>query len=309
MIQDKIFSKVLLLSALFFVILLLGVFITLIIFSFPSIREFGLSFLWSQDWNPVTREFGALPFLAGTLLTSVVALIICIPFSLSLSFFLGEYCKKGAISNIIKTGIELLAGIPSIIYGFWGFFVLVPFIRRFQLFLIELRIDSPPGSLRETLLESVEIIPYGVGIFAASLILSIMIIPYSASLGREVISMVPQDLKEAAYSLGSTRFEVVRKIILPYSRSGIMAGIILALGRALGETMAVTMVIGNRNELTWNILNPGNTMASLIANEFPEASDPLHLSSIIQVGLWLFLVTIFVNLVGKTIIRKISHKG
>ncbi len=308
MIQDKIFNKTLLIIATLFLLLILGIFITLIIFSLPSWQEFGLSFLWQTEWNPVRNEFGALPFIVGTLLTSFIALFLCAPFSLSLSFFLGEYCKKGVFFQTLKGGIELLAGIPSIIYGFWGFFVLVPQIRRFQLYLIDLRMRTETGSIQEKLLEALEIVPYGVGILAAALILSIMIIPFAASLGQEVISMVPQDLKEAAYSLGATRFEVIKKVIFPHARSGILAGIFLALGRALGETMAVTMVIGNRNILTWNILNPANTMASLIANEFPEASDPIHLASIIQVGLWLFIVTFIINLCGKLIIHKMNYK-
>lgn len=175
---------------------------------------------------------------------------------------------------------------PSIIYGFWGIFVLVPIVQKIQL--------------------SLGIAPYGVGIFTSSIILTIMILPYSASIGREVIQLVPDDLKEAAYSLGATRFEVIRKVILPYARSGIFAGIILSLGRALGETMAVTMLIGNQNKIPKGIFSPGNTMASLIANDFAETTEELYLSAIIEIGLILFLLTMIINLIGRIIIRKTS---
>jgi len=227
-----------------------------------------------------------LPFLVGTLLTSFLALLICLPFSLAISIFIGEYFKKGALSSFLKTVTELLAGIPSIIYGFWALFVLVPIVRNFQ--------------------TKIGIFPYGVGILTASMILSVMIIPYAASIAREVISLVPSDVKEAAYSLGSTRQEVITKVVLPYARSGIVAGILLALGRALGETMAVTMVIGNSNRLPKGFFSPGNSMASVIANEFTEATASLHISSLIEIALLLFLVTMLINIIGKYIIKKIS---
>ncbi len=191
------------------------------------------------------------------------------------------------LSSFIKSSIELLAGIPSVIYGFCGLFILVPVIR-----FIEIKLG---------------ITPFGVGIFTASIVLSIMIIPYSASLGREVIQLVPSDLKEAAYSLGATKFEVIKNIILPFARSGIFAGILLSLGRALGETMAVTMVIGNVNALPKNIFSPSNTMASIIANEFMEASPgSIHLSSLVGIGLLLFIITTIVNIIGKYVIKRLS---
>ena len=182
--------------------------------------------------------------------------------------------------------VELIAGIPSVIFGFFGIFVLVPVVRTLE---IKLGVE-----------------PYGVGIFTSSLILSFMIIPFSASIGREVISMVPSDIKEAAYSLGATKYEVIKNVIIPYAKSGIFAGILLALGRALGETMAVTMVIGNSNFLPKNIFAPSNTMASVIANEFTEATGNLYLSSLIEIGVLLFIVTTIINIVGKIIIRKMS---
>ena len=191
------------------------------------------------------------------------------------------------MSSIIRSSVELLAGIPSVIYGFCGIFILVPAVRALEMKL--------------------HVLPMGVGIFTASVVLSIMVIPFSASLGREVIQLVPSELKEAAYSLGATRYEVIRKVILPYARSGILAGVLLSLGRALGETMAVTMVIGNTNIIPKSIFDPSNTMASVIANEFMEASPgSLHLSSLVAVGLLLFVVTTIVNIIGRYVIKRTS---
>ena len=281
--SEIVFQKTIYFSGVVILLLLLGIFFTLLFSSLPSIKAFGLKFLTGREWNPVSGNFAALPFLAGTLLTSFLALVISIPFSLSIALLLGEYSKGGAISSFLTGMVELLAGIPSVIYGFWGLFILVPVIR-----LIELKLG---------------LVPYGVGIFTASLILSVMIIPYSASLGKEVINLVPRELKEAAYSLGGTKFEVIKRVILPYARSGIFAGILLSLGRALGETMAVTMVIGNSHFLPTSIFSPSNTMASVIANEFTEAVDTLYLSSLIEIGLLLFLITTIVNIAGRYIIN------
>jgi len=283
---ESVFRAILYGSALCMVLLLAGIFLTLIIESLPSIKAFGLRFLISKTWDPVTGEFGALPFLIGTLITSFLALAISIPFSLSLSLYLGEYAAEGMLSSLLRSAVELLAGIPSIIYGFWGLFIMVPAVRY-----IELKLG---------------VTPYGVGILTSSLILAIMIIPYAASLGREVIRLVPTDLKEAAYSLGATRFEVIRRVILPYVVSGMTAGNILALGRAIGETMAVTMVIGNSHVIPNSIFAPANTMASVIANEFTEATGEIYLSSLVEIGLLLFIVTMVINIIGKQVIKKMS---
>lgn len=280
------FQKILVISALAVVILVLAILLSLIISSFPSLRAFGLNFFFSTTWDPVSSRFGAVVFLVGTLLTSFLALLICLPFSQAISIFIGEYFREGILSSFLKQVTELLAGIPSVIYGFWGLFVLVPIVRDLEMKL--------------------GVLPYGVGILSASLVLSVMIIPYAASIGREVIALVPSDLKEAGYSLGATRQEVVTKIILPYARSGILAGILLALGRALAETMAVTMVIGNSNILPRGIFSPGNTMASVIANEFTEATGALYLSSLIELGLLLFIVAVIINLIGRYVIRRVT---
>jgi phosphate transport system permease protein len=285
-LSESSFRKILYLSGICVLILLVAIFLSLVFASIPAIRNFGLRFLVGTTWDPVRAEFGAFPFLVGTLATSFLALIISVIFSIPICIFLGEYFTQGTTSTFIKSIIELLAGVPSVIYGFCGLFLLAPLVRSLEIKL--------------------GVTPYGVGILTASLILSVMIIPYSASIGREVISLVPSDLKEAAFSLGGTRFEVIRKVVLPYAYSGIFAGILLALGRALGETMAVTMVIGNSNFIPKSIFSPGNTMASIIANEFTEATGSLYLASLIELALVLFIVTTVINLLGKIIIRRMS---
>lgn len=289
MTQDKIFKKLLFAGGIFIILLGIAIFITIFLGSLPSIREFGIRFLSNKQWNPVSGTFGALPFIVGTLFTSVLALIISIPFSISVALFLGEFFKEGLLNEILSSTIDLLAGIPSVIYGFWGLVVLVPIIRN-----IEIKFGIPP---------------YGVGILTSSLVLAIMIIPYTASISREVIRMTPQDIKEAGYSLGGTRLDIIKNVVFPNARSGIIAGILLGFGRAIGETMAVTMVIGNSNTLPKSIFSPANTMASVIANEFTEATTNIHLSSLIQIGLWLFIITFLVNLFGSIIIEKTEIKG
>jgi phosphate transport system permease protein len=290
------FRLTLMWSAIAMAVLLGGIFLTLLINARLSIATFGLGFVSSTAWNPVEGQFGALPFLVGTLLTSLMAVGVSIPFSLGIALFLGEYFKRGAVPGLLRSMVELMAGIPSVIYGFWALFFMVPHIREFEVWLST--IGEPFG---------INIAPYGVGILSASLVLAVMVIPYSASVAREVISMVPNSLKEAAYSLGATRLEVISGVVLPYARSGIFAGVLLSLGRALGETMAVTMVIGNRNALPTDIFSPGNTMASIIANEFTEATDQLYLSSLLQIGLWLFVVSTVINIIGKIVIDRTAH--
>jgi phosphate transport system permease protein len=288
-VSEASFRKLLYLAGLSLLILLLAIFFSLVIASLPALRQFGFSFLIGKTWDPVRGEFGALAFLVGTLMSSFMALFISLIFSLPISIFLGEYFREGNTSTFMKSVIELLAGIPSVIYGFWGLFLLVPMVRA-----VETALGVSP--------------PQGVGIFTSSLVLAVMIIPYASSIGTEVISLVPSDLKEAALSLGATRFEVIRKVVLPYAYSGIFAGVLLALGRALGETMAVTMVIGNSNFLPKSIFSPGNTMASVIANEFTEATGSLYLASLIELALVLFIVTTIINVLGKLIIQKMSTR-
>jgi phosphate transport system permease protein len=284
--KERGFKRSLLLIALLVIVLLIAMFFTLVAGSLPTIKAFGFSFAYNRTWDPVAGQFGALPFLAGTLLTSFLALVISTPFSLAAALFLGEYYKRGVISGIFKNIIDLLAAIPSVIYGFWGLFVMVPVVR-----VLEMKMG---------------ILPYGVGIFSASVILAVMIMPYAISLSRQVIQLVPEELKEAAYSLGATRYEVITKIIIPHTMSGLFAGILLSLGRALGETMAVTMLIGNTVAIPTGIFAPGNTMASVIANEFTEATGKLYTSALIEMGLLLFIVVTIINMIGRKVIRHLS---
>lgn len=285
---EKAFKRALVIIALIMIVLVLGIALTLVIESIPSIKHLGIGYLWGKTWDPVADVYGAFPFLLGTLLTSFLALLISIPFSIAVAIFLGEYYPKGWLPNLLKNTVELIAAVPSVIYGFWGLAVLVPIVRAFEV--------------------KIGVAPVGVGIFTASLILSIMIIPYAASLGRSIIQMVPSNLKEAAYSLGATRWEVIKTVVFPYVKSGLFAGILLSLGRALGETMAVTMVIGNTSRIPKSIFAPGNTMASVIANEFTEADHPIYLSSLIELGLVLFAVTLVINIIGKRVIKRFTKE-
>lgn len=283
---DRVFKFVLFLGGFLMVFLLSAIFLSLVFSSTPSLKEYGIKFLFTKDWDPVNLKFGAVPFILGTLLTSVISLLITIPFSLSISIYLSQISKIKILSRIIQTFVELIAGIPSVIIGLWGLFMVAPFIRNIQL--------------------KIGVQPLGVGIFTASIILSIMIIPYSASIGKDVLSLVPQEIKEGAISLGATEFEVIKGVLIPSSFKGIFGGFLLSFGRAFGETMAVTMVIGNANRIPKNLFSPGQTMASLIANEFTEATSILHLSSLIEIGLLLFVISILINILGRIIIRKVS---
>jgi phosphate transport system permease protein len=281
--SEKITKYILFAVSLLILLIFSGMVFSLAGGAIPVFKEYGLRFIFSTDWNPTQgrESYGALPFIAGTLLTSFVALLICLPLSFSTSLFITEYYHKTRVAKVLGTMVDLLAGIPSIVYGLWGFYALRPVI-------ISLGLSDQ-----------------GFGVFTSAIILTIMIIPYATSLSNEIITMVPNELKEAAYSLGATRFEVIFNVIIPNARSGIVASYILALGRALGETMAVTMLIGNANIIPKGLFSTGNTMASLIANQFGEA-DGLKLSALIAIGLLLFLITGIVNAIGKYIIKKMS---
>ncbi len=278
------FEKLLNIASSITLFLIGAIFITMFHSSLQAIREFGIGFITGSQWDPVADIFGALPFITGTLLTSFTALIISMVFSLSISIYISEYLNNGMFRSFLKSLIEIMAAIPSVIYGFWGLIFLVPLIRNLEM--------------------KIGVMPYGVGIFSASLVLAIMIIPYASAIIYEVMSMTPKDIKEAAYSLGANKYEVIKNIILPYVRTGIFAGIFLSLGRALGETMAVTMLIGNMNIIPENIFSPGNTLASVIVNEFAEASGDLYFSTLFEIGLILFLITLIINMAGSRIIKR-----
>jgi phosphate transport system permease protein len=283
-IKDTIFKKLLIISSLVVIGILLGLCFTLLTKSALSLKDSGVSFLFRSIWDPVRDLYGAFPFLVGTLITSILALVISIPFSLAIAIFLGSILKEGLLSSLLGTILDLLAGIPSVIYGFWGLFVLVPIIRTFELWI--------------------GVAPNGVGIITASIILALMIIPYSASISREMISLVPKDLNEAALSLGATPLESINKVTIPYAKSGIFAGILMSFGRAISETMAVTMLIGNSNKIPLSIFSPANTLASVIANEFAEASEALYVSSLIELALLLLVLTTLFSLGGRIIVKK-----
>lgn len=280
--QDKLFKILLIASAIVVPLVGGGIIYSLTADASGAFEHFGFwNFVFSDDWvTTAGREsYGALPFITGTLLTTVLALLMCIPFSLPVALFTGEYFRGKKIASILGTITDLLAGIPSIIYGLWGFYVLRSVFMHLDL--------SPQGS----------------GILTAAFVLAIMIVPYAASLSSEFIKMVPADLKEGAYAMGATRAEVIRRVVFPMAGSGIFSAYILAIGRALGETMTVTMLIGNTNQIPDTLRTTGNTMASIIANQFGEA-DGLKLSSLIAIGLLLFLITAIINLIGKILIRR-----
>lgn len=282
--RDIIFKRLLIICCVFVLLICAGMVYSLVSGSLPAFSKYGFfHFIASSEWNPHPdhETYGALSFIIGTLLTSFLALTFCIPFSLPVALFTGEYFKGKKISLFIGSVIDLLAGIPSIVYGLWGFYTFRPLI-------IELGVNSQ-----------------GFGILTSSIILAIMIIPYASSLSGEFITMVPNELKEAAYSLGATHYEVIRNVTFPTAGSGVFASYILALGRALGETMAVTMLIGNTNNIPLSLGDTGNTMASIIANQFGE-SDGLKLSSLIAIGLLLFLITAVINMIAKFIMKKLN---
>ncbi len=278
--SEKITKTLLFLASLIIVLITSGMVLSLMNGAIPVFKEFGINFIFSAEWNPTEgrEDYGALSFIAGTLITSVIAIFICFPLAFSTSLFVGEYYRGTRLAKIVGTMVDMLAGIPSIVYGLWGFYVLRPLI-------VDLGFNSQ-----------------GFGIFTAGIILAIMIIPYATSISTEIIKMVPNNLKEAAYSLGATRKDVILSVIIPNARSGIFTSYILAFGRALGETMAVTMLIGNTNLIPKSIFDTGNTMASVIANQFGEA-DGLKLSALIAIGLLLFVITGLINGVGKLIIK------
>lgn len=281
--SEKITKLILLAASFLILIIATGIVFSLVKGSVPAIKEFGFGFITSNDWDPTEgrENYGAMPFIAGTLITSILAIIICLPLSFSTSLFIGEYFAKTKIASVLGTMVDLLAGIPSIVYGLWGFYTLRPL-------MVDLGWSEQ-----------------GFGIFTSSLILAIMIVPYATSISTEIISMVPKELKEAAYSLGATKMEVIFNVVIPNARSGIVASYILALGRALGETMAVTMLIGNTNLIPKGLFSTGNTMASVIANQFGEA-EGLKLSALIAIGLLLFLITGLINALGKIVIKRLS---
>ncbi|MFM9967190.1 MAG: phosphate ABC transporter permease subunit PstC [Burkholderiales bacterium] len=293
-------------SARFFAFLVLAmlaaIIVSLFIGSLPAMEKFGFGFLTSSEWNPVTEQFGALAPMVGTLLTSFIALLITIPVSFGIALFLTEMAPP-ILRRPLGTAIELLAAVPSIIYGMWGLFVFAPVFSEYV------------QPLLTTLLGPIPLIgvlfrgpPIGIGVLSAGIILAIMVIPFIAAVMRDVFEIVPGVLKESSYALGSTTWEVVWNIVLPYTKTGVVGGIMLGLGRALGETMAVTFVIGNAHKLNLSLMMPGNSIASTLANEFTEAVGDMYTSALIELGLLLFLITFVVLSLSKLLLMQLAKQ-
>ena len=293
---DRVYSAVVL-SSVWLVLLLAGGLVAALIWeAWDAIRAFGLQFLVTSHWDPVAGEFGALPFIYGTLVSSALALLIAVPLSLGAAIFLAEVAPAW-IRSPTSFLIEMLAAVPSVVYGLWGIFVLVPWLR-----------DWVQPALGRTLgfLPLFQGPPYGIGMLAAGMILSIMVVPYITSVSREILLAVPGSQREAALGLGATRWETTRIAVLRYGRSGLIGAILLGLGRALGETMAVTMVIGNRPEIAASLFAPGYTMASVLANEFTEAASDLYVSALVEIGLLLLVVTVIVNGLARLLVWSVG---
>jgi len=282
--------------------ILAAILVSLVIGSELTLRKYGLSFLWRADWNPVKEEFGALVPIYGTLMTSLIAMVIAVPVSFGIALFLTEL-SPGWLKRPLGTAIEMLAAIPSIIYGMWGLFILAPLV---QTYVQPLMVKALGGIPLVGVLFSGP--PLGIGMMTAGLILSIMVIPFIAAVMRDVFELVPPMLKESAYGLGATTWEVVFRVVLPYTKVGVVGGVMLGLGRALGETMAVTFVIGNAHRLSASLLAPGNSIASTIANEFTEAVGDTYLSALFEIGLILFVITTVVLALSKLMLLRLSRQ-
>jgi len=290
-------------AAILVLLMLSGVMLALVKGSAPALKQFGFGFITTEKWNPVTEIFGAMAPIYGTLVTSLIAMLIGVPVGIGIAVFITELCPRW-LKQPISTAIELLAGIPSIIYGIWGLFVLAPLLQaHIQPLLISMFEGVP---YLEGLFSGP---PYGIGVLTAGLILSIMVLPFITSITRDVFETVPPMLKESAYGLGCTTWEVVRRIVLPYTRTGVIGGIMLGLGRALGETMAVTFVIGNAHKIGHSLLAPGTTISASIANEFTEADGTLYTSSLIALGLILFVITFIVLAAARLMLLRLQQKA
>ncbi len=281
--------------------MLAGIIVSLIISAWPAFEHFGPGFITRIEWDPINDEYGALIAIAGTLITSFIALLIAFPVSFGIALFLTEICPNW-LKRPLGTSVELLAGVPSIIYGMWGMFVFAPFMSDHIQPLLQNTLGNVPviGELFQGPM-------MGIGMLTAGIILSIMIIPFIAAVMRDVFETCPAVLKESAYAIGCTKWEVMRKIVLPYTRIGVVGGVMLGLGRALGETMAITFVIGNAHKLSWSLFAAGNSIASTLANEFAEADSTLHISSLFALGLILFVITFIVLAAAKIMLMRMSQ--
>jgi phosphate transport system permease protein len=300
--SDTFFHTMTFVAAVVVLIILGGVFVSLASGAAPAFATFGLNFLFTEVWNPVTEQFGAVAPIYGTVVTSFIAMMIAVPLGLLIAMFLTELCPP-LLRRPIGIAIELLAGIPSIIYGIWGLFIFAPFLQRtVQPALIEF---FGPIPILSSLFAGP---PYGIGILTAGLILAIMVLPFITSISRDVFEATPPVLKEAAYGIGCTTWEVMRYVVLPHARVGVIGGVMLGLGRALGETMAVTFVIGNAHRVSASLLAPGTTISATIANEFTEAVGDLYTSSLIGLGLILFFITFVVLAIARYMLLRLERR-
>lgn len=301
-VADLLFRRLTLLFAIFVAVLVFAILVALLVGAWPALSRFGPGFITSAQWNPVTEEFGALATIFGTLLTSTIAMLIAVPVSFGIALFITELAPAW-LKRPVGIAIELLAAVPSIIYGMWGLFVFAPwFGDEIQPFLTSTLGNWPlVGALFQGP-------PMGIGLFTASLVLAIMVIPFIAAVMRDVFELVPPVLKESAYGLGCTTWEVTWNVVLPYTKVGVVGGIMLGLGRALGETMAVTFVIGNAHVLGLSLFMPGNTISSALANEFAEAHGELYVSALIALGLLLFLITFIVLALARLLLLRLSRQ-
>jgi phosphate transport system permease protein len=292
---DRTFRWLTIFSAGLIPLLMAGIFIELLQNSWPAIKAFGLGFLISQDWNPVTQQFGAASSIYGTLVSTLIAMVIAVPLSLALALFLVELAPP-RVSRVVGAIIELLAAIPSIIYGMWGLFVFAPFMAKY----VQPALGSTLGWL--PLFQGP---PMGIGMLTAGIILAVMILPFICAISRDVFSLVPNVVKEAAFGMGATTWEVTYKVTIPYGLVGIIGAVFLGLGRALGETMAVTFVIGNSHRISASLFSAGNSIASTLANEFSEATEALYVSALIELGLLLFVITYVVQMVSQMLLKRL----
>jgi phosphate transport system permease protein len=300
-LADTVFSLLAHGAAILTLLLLAGIILSLMIGAAPSIKEFGLGFLWSSDWDPVQDKYGGLVMIYGTLMTSLIALVIAVPVSFGIALFLTELAP-GWLRRPLGIAVELLAAVPSIVYGMWGLLVFSPVLAKYVQTPLQTAFSDTP-----VLKGLVSGAPVGIGILSAGIILAIMIIPFIASVMRDVFEVTPAMLKESAYGLGSTTWEVVFKVVLPYTKTGVIGGIMLGLGRALGETMAVTFVIGNASQLkSLSLFEPANSITSVLANEFAEAGAGLHQASLLYLALVLFLITFVVLALSKMLLSQLK---
>ncbi len=301
-LTDTIFAGISRAAAILVLVILGGVAVSLVVGSWEALSKFGFGFLTTESWNPVTENFGALAPIYGTIVTSGIAILIAVPIGIGIAIFLTELCPR-PLRRPIGIAIELLAGIPSIIYGIWGLFIFAPFVQTtIQPFVIDAFKDIPVLS---SLFAGP---PYGIGVLTSAMILAIMVLPFVTSITKDVFDTVPAVLKESAYGIGCTTWEVIGRIIIPYTRVGIMGGVMLGLGRALGETMAVTFVIGNAHRISASLFAPGTTISATIANEFTEADGDLYTSSLISLGLILFFITLIILAAARYMLMRIGRK-